>query len=209
MVGGTGLYIKAFAEGLDDIPMVEEAVRKTVLANYAERGITWLQTELEKVDPLYFASGEIKNPQRMMRALEVKLSTGQSILNFQTKEKKPRPFNMVKIGLELPRTELYQRINNRVDQMMAAGLLKEVESLLPYRQLNALQTVGYKELFDYFDGLSNLDRAIDLIKQNSRHYAKRQLTWFKKDPEMKWVDARDPVAAVELVKRYAGIENCQ
>lgn len=209
MVGGTGLYIKAFAEGLDDIPMVAEAVRKTVLANYAEGGITWLQTELEKVDPLYFASGEIKNPQRMMRALEVKLSTGQSILNFQTKEKKPRPFNMVKIGLELPRTELYQRINNRVDQMMAAGLLKEVESLLPYRQLNALQTVGYKELFDYFDGLSSLDRAIDLIKQNSRHYAKRQLTWFKKDPEMKWIDAGDPVAAVELVKRYAGIENCQ
>ncbi len=177
---------------MDQIPGVEAAVRKAVLAGYTAGGLEWLQKQVESTDPLYFARGETQNPQRMMRALEVKMSTGQSILEFQTKEKKHRPFNVVKIGLELPRAELYLRINNRVDLMMAAGLLKEAESLLPYRHLNALQTVGYKELFDYFDGLTSLDRAVELIKQNSRHYAKRQLTWFKKDPEMKWIDVRKP-----------------
>jgi tRNA dimethylallyltransferase len=205
MVGGTGLYIKAFADGLDDIPIVEEAVRNSIRENYDAAGIAWLQSEVEKIDPLYFATGETKNPQRMMRALEVKMSTGQSILDFRTKEKKQRPFNIVKIGLELPRADLYQRINVRVDQMMDAGLLGEAESLLPYKHLNALQTVGYRELFDYFGGVTNLDRAVELIKQNSRHYAKRQLTWFKRDPDMKWIDVSDTTAVSNFILKHAGI----
>ncbi len=205
MVGGTGLYIKAFAEGLDDIPAVEEATRKKVLADYDAGGIAWLQSEVEQIDPAYFAAGETKNPQRMMRALEVKMSTGQSILDFRKKEKKQRPFNIVKIGLELPRADLYQRINDRVDKMMAAGLLKEAEALSPYKKMNALQTVGYREIFDYLEGFTSLDRAVELIKQNSRHYAKRQLTWFKKDREINWIEMEKPAEAIRLILDYAGL----
>jgi tRNA dimethylallyltransferase len=201
MVGGTGLYIKAFTEGLDDIPRVDPEIRKMLISDYEERGLNWLQKEVQERDPLYFAYGEIQNPQRMLRALEVKMSTGNSILDFRTKEKKERAFRIVKIGLELPREKLYHRINDRVDQMMAAGLLKEVEGLLPFKKLNALQTVGYREVFDYYDGSISLDRAVELIKQNSRHYAKRQLTWFKKEAEIKWIDMGNPGDAIDLIRK--------
>ena len=145
-----------------------------------------MQVEIREKDQQFFAVGEIKNPQRMMRALEVKMSTGQSILDFRKKEKKQRPFNIVKIGLELPRTDLYQRINDRVDKMMAAGLPKEAEALLPYKKMNALQTVGYREFFSFLNNQTSLDEAIEAIKLNTRHYAKRQMTWFKKDNEISW-----------------------
>jgi tRNA dimethylallyltransferase len=209
MVGGTGLYIKAFAEGLDDIPPVDPEVRKGLISCYGEAGLNWLQEEVRQKDPLYFAHGETQNPQRMLRALEVKMSTGKSILEFRTKGKKERAFRIVKVGLELPREKLYHQINHRVDQMMASGLLKEAEALLPFKNLNALQTVGYRELFDYFDGLITLDRAVALIKQNSRHYAKRQLTWFKKDGEIKWIDMRNPGDAIPSITNYAGIGKLQ
>ncbi len=186
MVGGTGLYIKAFCEGMDEIPAVEETIRKQLQNNYSQHGIEWLQQQLTQNDPLFAREGEMQNPQRMLRALEVVLSTGQSVLHFRKGEKQQRDFNIIKIGLDLPREELYQRINHRVEIMMESGLLKEAESVYPLRHLNALQTVGYRELFDFFDGKCTLEQAIDKIKQNSRHYAKRQLTWFKRDAEIQW-----------------------
>lgn len=187
MVGGTGLYIKAFCEGLDEVPPVNEAIRNEINEAYKTGGIEWLNDKVKKQDPLYYSSGEIQNPQRMMRALEIKLSTGNSILDFHSGKKIAREFEIKKINLELPRNELYERINKRVDDMMQAGLLKEAESLFPYRHLNALQTVGYKELFDFMEGKTlpdgrqvSFDKAIDNIKKNTRHFAKRQITWFKK-----------------------------
>ncbi len=191
MVGGTGLYIKAFCEGLDDIPAVDAAVKETVAAKFESGGMEWLQQTLAKADPEYFQQGEIFNPQRMLRALEVKLSTGASITSFQRKHKKQRAFNIVKIGLELPRPVLYDRINKRVDAMIGQGLEAEVEALVNYKHFNALQTVGYRELFDFDEGKYSRDKAIDLIKQNTRHYAKRQMTWFKKEEEIEWVDGQD------------------
>ena len=188
MVGGTGLYIKSFCEGIDEIPAVKDEVRKTIITNYNNGGIEWLQEQVKKNDQQYFVKGEILNPQRMMRALEVKLSTGKSIIEFQTRQKQQRDFNIIKIGLEMPREILYVRINKRVDVMMENGLLDEVTSLLPYKDLNALQTVGYTELFKYLSGETSLEVAVDAIKQNSRHYAKRQMTWFKKDETIKWIN---------------------
>ena len=186
MVGGTGLHIKAFCEGLDEIPAVDEAIRKDIIKNYEEHGLVFLQSAIKKADPAFYETGEMQNPQRMIRALEVQLSTGRSITKFQSKQKKQRDFNIIKIGLELPRGILYQRINERVDRMIAEGLVAEAQHLLPYKKLNALQTVGYRELFDYFDNKIDLQRAIELIKQNTRHYAKRQVTWFKKEDGIAW-----------------------
>ena len=183
MVGGTGLYIKAFAEGLDGIPEVNESIRKEINENYLTNGFDWLKNELKNQDPLFFEKGEIKNPQRMLRALEVKMSAGKSILDFHSQKKVKRNFEIKVRLLELPREQLYQNINKRVDQMMESGLLKEAESLYSSKHLNALQTVGYKELFDYFEGKYSLEKAVEEIKKNTRHYAKRQLTWFRKNIE--------------------------
>jgi len=199
MVGGTGLYIKAFCEGLDEIPAIDEAVRKTIVTNYNNGGIEWLQQEVKKQDSEYYIKGEIFNPQRMMRALEVKFSTSQSITRFQRKQKKERPFNIIKTGLELPRPALYNRINKRVDEMMEQGLEAEVKELMPFKHLNALQTVGYRELFNFFEGQLSREKAIDLIKQNTRHYAKRQMTWFKKDEEINWVDVSDADKSLQVI----------
>jgi tRNA dimethylallyltransferase len=180
VVGGTGLYIKALCEGLDSIPESDEVVRKYVHESYLKFGLSWLQNEIEKRDPLYFSSGEIHNPQRSMRALEVKMSTGISILEFQSGKKVARDFQIRQIHLDLPREQLYKRINNRVDAMLNTGLLKEAEQLFPYRQLNALQTVGYRELFAFLEGKISYEKAVEEIKKNTRHYAKRQVTWFRK-----------------------------
>ena len=188
MVGGTGLYIKAFCEGIDDMPKIDEAIRKDIVDQYNKNGLPWLQQQVATKDPLFYARGEIKNPQRLMRALEIKLATGKSIIEFQSAQKKERNFNIIKIGLEMQRQLLYQQINNRVDGMIKAGLIDEVKSLMPHQHLNALQTVGYKELFDFFKDNITKDQAVELIKLNTRHYAKRQLTWFKKDRNIKWLD---------------------
>jgi tRNA dimethylallyltransferase len=186
LAGGTGLYIKAFCESLDEVPAVPPEVRAYIAAQYEANGIEWLQQQLREKDPDFFEAGEMKNPQRMMRALEVVDATGRSVLAFRTGKTAQRDFNIIKIGLELPRELLYERINHRVDEMIRTGLIDEVQHLLPFRHLNALQTVGYAELFAYFDNTITLERAIELIKQNSRRYAKRQMTWFKKDPGFTW-----------------------
>lgn len=180
LVGGTGLYIKAFSEGLDEIPAIDENIRKEINELYNNHGLPWLKHEIEMKDNLFFLTGEMQNPQRMLRALEVKLTTGKSILDFQTRKKVQRDFAIKNVVLELSREQLYTNINNRVNQMMEAGLLQEAEKLFQYRHLNALQTVGYKELFDYMEGKISLPEAIEEIKKNTRHYAKRQVTWFKK-----------------------------
>ena len=180
MVGGTGLYIKAFAEGFDEFPKVDENIRKEINEEYKLKGFSWLQSQVKEKDPLFFEKGEIENPQRIIRALEVKLSTGKSILDLYSGKKAKRDFEIKHVLLELPREQLYNNINHRVDEMMNAGLLQEVESLFEFKKLNALQTVGYKELFNYLEGNISLEKAVDDIKKNTRHYAKRQMTWFRK-----------------------------
>jgi len=199
VTGGTGLYIKALTEGLDTIPPVDENVRQHIIQHYEAQGLPWLQQQLQLQDSLFSAQGEMQNPQRMMRALEVVMATGQSILSFRNREKAARPFNIIQVGLELPREILYERINTRVDLMMQAGLEGEARCLLPYRHLNALQTVGYKELFGYFDGDLSLQSATDLIKQNTRRYAKRQMTWFKRQAAMHWINLQETQDIIPLI----------
>jgi len=196
MVGGTGLYVKAFCEGLDDMPPVSPETRQQINEQYEQLGLSWLQQQVAEKDPLYYSTGEIQNPQRLMRALEVKLATGQSIRQYQQGKKTERAFRIVKIGLELPKEVLHMNINQRVDVMMEQGLLKEVESLLPWRSLNALQTVGYAELFRYLDGDCSLEAAVEAIKKNTRHYAKRQLTWFRKSVDVQWFSPKNDVAVI-------------
>lgn len=186
MVGGTGLYIKAFCEGLDDMPPVNPGLRQQIITQYEQKGLIWLQQQVQQKDPVYFSTGEIQNPQRLIRALEVVETTGKSIRSYQQGTKTERDFNIIKIGLQLPKEELHRNINHRVDMMMKQGLLDEVKGLNNVRHLNALQTVGYTELFDYLDGKCTLEEAIDCIKRNTRRYAKRQYTWFKKDTGMHW-----------------------
>jgi len=195
MVGGTGLYIKAFCEGLDLIPAIDPAIREDIIKQYEKLGLRWLQKEVSVKDPMYWAKGEQQNPQRLMRALEVMLGTGASIVSFQIKNKVTRPFNIVKIGLELPREQLYERINQRVISMVENGLETEVRNLLPQNHLNALQTVGYSEWAPYFEGNLSKEKVIENIQQNTRHYAKRQMTWFKKDLDITWYSPNAITAA--------------
>ena len=199
MVGGTGLYIKAFCEGLDEIPEVNEAIRKKIIDDYNSYGLTWLQKEVQQKDPEFWNVGEQKNSQRLMRALEVIESTGKSITAFRTKIKKERPFNIIKVGIKNSQEQLHKNINERVDKMIQQGLAEEAASLLPYKNLNALQTVGYKEFFEYLEGKISMDEAINQIKHNTRQYAKRQLTWFKKDKSIYWIDAADISLVVSLI----------
>ncbi len=189
MVGGTGLYIKAFVEGMDQIPAINPALRNQIQQDLTSKGMDWLQAQVLAKDPAYWAQtdqGEQQNPQRLSRALEVVIGTGQSILSFQLQSKKARPFNVEKIGLEMPREQLYERINQRVHKMVEMGLEEEVKALRPQFHLNALQTVGYQEWLPYFEGHQTKEAVIEAIQQNTRHYAKRQLTWFKKDAEINW-----------------------
>lgn len=178
-VGGTGLYIKALCEGMDWMPPIQPDIQREVENNYQELGLTWLQDEVKRTDPLFFEQGEIHNPARLIRALSFKRSTGESIVAYRTGEKKQRAFNIQYFMLEPDRSVLYDRINQRVDQMLEQGLLAEVEQLRPFQHLKNLQTVGYQELFPYFSGECSLDESIAKIKQHTRNYAKRQLTWFR------------------------------
>lgn len=187
VTGGTGLYIKALCEGIDHLPNIPAEIRQSLRLQYAQEGISWLQNQLHIHDPLFVKTDDLQNPQRMLRALEVVVHTGKSIRTFQTGAKQHRPFRIIKIGLEWEREILYNRINNRVEIMMQQGLEEEVKALIPYKHLPALQTVGYQELFAYFEGKHSLSEAVANIQQNTRHYAKRQLTWFKKDPSIQWM----------------------
>ena len=193
MVGGTGLYIKAFVEGMDQIPAIDSAIRSQIQEDVSNKGMDWLQAQVQAMDPAYWAQadlGEQQNTQRLSRALEVVTGTGQSILSFQQQSKKSRPFNIQKIGLGMPRAQLYDRINQRVVQMVEIGLEEEVNGLRPQFHLNALQTVGYQEWLPYFKGQQSKDAVIQAIQQNTRHYAKRQMTWFNKDAGISWEQAQ-------------------
>lgn len=191
MVGGTGLYIKAFCEGLDDVPVIPDEIRENIIANYQANGLAWLQTQVKNIDDNFWQIAEQQNPQRLMRALEVKIFTGKSITSFRKGNVTKRNFQCIKIGLNIPREALYLNINKRVDAMMQEGLLDEVQQLLAYQHFNALQTVGYKELFSFLQQQCSLQEAIENIKKNTRHYAKRQLTWFKKDKAIQWFQPND------------------
>lgn len=199
MVGGAMLYIDAVCKGLDEMPHVPAELRERVQQQYAANGLEWLQEQVREADPQYFAEADTQNPQRLLHALEICLASGRPYSSFRLGGKKERPFQVVKIGLTRPREELYARINARVDSMLAQGLLAEVRAVESLRHLNALNTVGYKEMFRYLDGEWTLEEAADMIRQNSRHYAKRQLTWFRADPEMHWVNLTDTPCDIENV----------
>lgn len=200
VAGGTGLYIRALLEGMDAMPDIPAAIRTAVREQYAEKGLTWLQETLRHRDPVFYATAEIMNPQRLMRALEVLEATGQSINTFKTSTPQQRDFNIIRTGIHLPKELLHERIHQRVDLMMEAGLEEEVRSVAVFRHHNALQTVGYAEMFDYFDGKTSLPEAVELIKTHTRQYAKRQMTWFRRDAAMQWFDAREGEALIGYVK---------
>jgi len=186
VAGGSGLYIQAICEGIDDIPAVDPEIRKTLLERMDREGIESLRFELKKLDPGSYSTIDLRNPKRILKAMEISLTTGKPYSGFLAREKKKREFRSLKIGLNLERNDLYDKINLRIDEMMENGLLEEVKGLMEYRDLNALKTVGYRELFDYLDGKQTLPGALHLIKRNSRHFARRQLTWFNRDPEISW-----------------------
>ena len=204
MVGGTGLYINAFCNGIDSMPAVDEAIRKQVIEQYNTLGLAWLQQQVLEKDPAFWQMAEQQNPQRLMRALEFVLSTGESITTYRKGIAVQRPFRVIKVALELPRELLQQNINFRVDEMVAAGLLKEAEQLFPHRHLNALQTVGYTELFDYFDGNCSLTEAFNSIKIHTRQYAKRQMTMFRKNDDYHWINLSEKTKEA-AVKEILGL----
>lgn len=186
LAGGSGLYIKAVCEGFDDIPEVAENIRRELVNQYNSYGLEWLHSKMQELDPVYYQVIDRQNPQRIIRALEVRLGTGRSIMEFHKKDKKVHSFDLIKIGLDMDRRDLYNRIDERMDRMIADGLFDEAERLYAFRHHNALQTVGYQEIFDYMEGKYDRDEAIRLLKRNSRRYAKRQMTWFKRDENIRW-----------------------
>lgn len=200
MSGGSMMYIDAVCNGIDDIPTVDDKTRTWMKRRLAEEGLPALVQELKELDPEHYAVVDKQNPRRVVHALEICHMTGKTYTSFRTNSKKERPFRILKIGLNRPREELYDRINRRVDQMMADGWLDEARSVYPLRHLNALNTVGYKELFLYFDGTWPLEEAVERIKGNTRRYMRKQLTWFKRDPEIHWFTPDETDEIVALVK---------
>lgn len=201
LIGGSGLYINAVCHGIDELPDPDDTLREQLKRLYLSEGINALQVKLKALDPLYFEQVDQSNPKRLLRAIEVCLTTGLPYSSFRKNEPKPRKFRIIKLGLQRDREELNKRINFRVDQMMAEGLLEEVKELMPYRRLNALNTVGYKELFDHIDGKYTLEQAVDKIKTNTRRFAKRQMTWFRKDQEINWFHPDDLPKILHLIKQ--------
>ena len=189
LVGGSGLYIDAVCKGLDNFPTINPTLREELRNKYNEFGIVWLQKEVQKHDPEYYQIVDTQNAHRLLRCLEVCLQSQKTFTSFRQKNTNTRPFNIKYIGLQMPREELYLRINQRVDNMMQEGLLEETKALLPHQHLNALQTVGYRELFAHLNGEHSLERAIELIKQNTRRFAKRQLTWLKRYTQANWCNS--------------------
>lgn len=191
MTGGSMLYADAVCYGLDELPAVPAAIRLSVQESYEKHGLTWLQAEVQRLDPNYWEEVDQQNPARLAHCVELSLTTGKPYSSLRTNTRVQRPFRIVKVALERPREELYDRINRRVLQMIEEGLVEEARSVYPKRHLNSLQTVGYRELFACFDGEYDLNRAIELIQQNTRHYAKRQMTWFRRDEDIHWLKAND------------------
>jgi tRNA dimethylallyltransferase len=188
MVGGSGLYIKAVLEGFDEMPIVPDGLREKITEEYKTKGLTWLQKEVRKIDPDYFSIVDQQNPHRLMRALELVKSSGKSVHSLRADKKMNLLFEAIKIGLNIPREELNKRIDSRMDRMIEAGLFEEARQLYSFKNLNALQTVGYQEVFDYMDRLYDHEEAVRVLKRNSRRYAKRQLTWFQRDKEILWFE---------------------
>lgn len=186
LTGGSMMYIDAVCKGIDDIPTVDDITRRTLLDRYEKEGLEPLVNELRLLDPEYYRIVDLKNPKRVIHALEICYMTGRTYTSFRTQTAKERPFRVIKIGLRREREELYERINRRVDQMVSEGLVDEARRVYPYRHLNSLNTVGYKELFAHFDGSCSLDFAVEKIKQNSRIYSRKQMTWFRRDDSIRW-----------------------
>jgi tRNA dimethylallyltransferase len=206
MTGGSMLYMDAICKGLDDLPEVDHALRQSLMNRMESEGIANLLDELRALDPVYFSEVDPKNPKRILHALEICLMTGSPLSEFRRSQPRKRPFNMIKLGLNCDRKILYDRINQRVDKMFDEGLEKEATDLYPFRRLNSLNTLGYRELFNYFDGTITLEQARDKIKANSRKYARKQLTWFRRDPEITWFtpDMKDEIIAFIIHKVSQG-----
>ncbi|TKG96059.1 tRNA (adenosine(37)-N6)-dimethylallyltransferase MiaA [Puteibacter caeruleilacunae] len=198
MTGGSMLYIDAVCNGIDDLPTIDPEIRNELLDRFEKEGLESLRIELKRVDPEYYETADIKNPKRILHALEIFYMTGKKFSSLRTNTRKQRDFNIVKVGLNRDREELYDRINRRVDIMLDEGLIAEARTVYPYKELNSLNTVGYKELFQYFDGDIPEEEAIRLIKRNSRRYARKQLSWFRRDKELQWFHPDD----VDAVKEY-------
>ena len=208
-VGGSGLYVRALCEGMDDLPQVDTALRARLNDELVREGLDALVERLRQLDPAYYEVVDRQNPARVLRAVEVCMQSGRPFSEQRTGTRRQRPFNVVKIGVTLPREELYERIDRRVDAMIDAGLEEEARRMLPFRNLNALQTVGYRELFEYFDGAISREEAIERIKRNTRRYAKRQLTWFRRDPEIRWFSPFETEAVLAWIEQQdAGESAC-
>ncbi|MBM3421132.1 MAG: tRNA (adenosine(37)-N6)-dimethylallyltransferase MiaA [Bacteroidetes bacterium] len=203
--GGSGLYINAVCYGIDDIPDVDTEIREKYIRKLRDEGIESLRSELRIVDPDHYNRVDLKNPRRLLRALEIFATTGKPYSAFLTRQKQKRDFRTVLTGIMPPRDELYSRIDRRVDEMMAAGLEDEAYGLLPLRHANALQTVGYRELFEYFDGRISKEEAVGLIKRNTRRYARRQITWWSGNSDIKWFGTADPSPVLDYLRNEAGI----
>lgn len=201
LTGGSMMYVDAICKGIDDIPTVDAETRQLMLQKYEQEGLEHLCAELKLLDPEYYKIVDLKNPKRVIHALEICYMTGKTYTSFRTQQKKERPFRIIKIGLKREREELYERINLRVDQMMEEGLEEEARNVYPYRHLNALNTVGYKELFKYFDGEWTLPFAVEKIKQNSRIYSRKQMTWFKRDEEIHWFHPDEEAEILQTILR--------
>ena len=202
MAGGSMMYIDAVCDGIDDIPTIDDETRATMKRRLAEEGLEALVEELRRLDPEYYEIVDRQNPRRVVHALEICTMTGKTYTSFRRRERRQRPFRIVKIALNRPREELYERINRRVDQMMSDGLLDEARALYPKKELNALNTVGYKELFDYLDGRWPLEEAVERIKGNTRRYARKQLTWYKKDEQIRWFHPDDKQSIIDYIINY-------
>jgi tRNA dimethylallyltransferase len=201
LCGGSGLYIDAVCNGMDNLPQQDAGLRQELNQLYKQKGIDALRNHLKELDPVFYEEADTDNPHRMIRAIEVCLISKKPYSELRKKQKAHRPFHIIKIGIEDDREIVYQKINERVDKMIADGLIEEAKSLFEFRHLNALQTVGYKELFDYFDSKTTIDEAINLIKQHTRNYAKRQWTWFRRDKEIKWFKSNEEAQIIDYMNK--------
>jgi tRNA dimethylallyltransferase len=207
LTGGSMLYIDAVCKGIDEIPDADPEIRSRLKLRLENEGIETVRLQLKQLDPDYYGIVDLKNPNRIIHALEICMTTGKPYSSFRTNPLKKRPFEIIKIGLDCDRQTLHNLINSRVDKMIKEGLENEVENLLPYKSLNALNTVGYREFFDYFDGKTSIDTAIELIKRNTRRYARKQLTWFRNDQQMQWFQPNNITGIIEFIEQKTGFCN--
>ncbi|NJO89737.1 MAG: tRNA (adenosine(37)-N6)-dimethylallyltransferase MiaA [Chloroflexia bacterium] len=201
MVGGSGMYVDAVCKGIDDLPEIDQEIRARLEKKYRDEGIESLRFELKRLDPEYYDVVDLRNPKRILKGLEICMMTGKTYTSFRKSIKKERDFDILKIGLTMEREKLYERIEKRVDLMVEQGLIEEAKEFYPFKHLNSLNTVGYKELFAHFDGEYDLDKAIELIKRNSRRFAKRQLSWFNRDKEINWFDREEKDKIWEFINK--------